>query len=194
MSHCHWHGGGVLPSDYVASVAELASTRGLALHLDGARIWNAAVSLGCPPQYLCSPFDSVSVCFSKGLGAPAGSALVASKAVIDRARRWRKVLGGGMRQAGYLAAACWYGLNHNVERLSEDHEKAAYLAEHLSQVFPHVDYPGTNMVFLQLPDDHFAQELSRHLHNAEVLISSSRVVRLVTHLDVSWKGTRAFSA
>ena len=180
--------GRVLPTDYVASVAELASAKGLALHLDGARMWNAAVSLGRPPRDLCLPFDSVSVCFSKGLGAPAGSALVASQDVIDRARRWRKVLGGGMRQAGYLAAACWYSLDHNVERLAEDHEKAAHLARRLSELFAHVDYSGTNMVFLRLPDDNTAQELARHLGNAGVLIPASRSVRLVTHLDVSWDG------
>ena len=120
--------GKLIPADYVRAATDWARGQGLATHLDGARVFNAAVASGKPLAEMCQPFDSVSICFSKGLGAPVGSVLVGSAELIARARRWRKVLGGGLRQSGVLAAACLYALEHNVERLAEDHANARLLA------------------------------------------------------------------
>jgi threonine aldolase len=119
--------GRVLPEGYVRDAMALARARGLSAHLDGARVCNAAVASGCPIVDLCAPFDTVSICFSKGLGAPVGSVLVGSGSLIDEARRWRQLLGGGMRQSGILAAACLYALEHNVERLADDNANATHL-------------------------------------------------------------------
>ncbi len=126
-------GGRLFPQAAVAAVAETARKHELALHLDGARLWHAAAATGLTPGALCEPFDTVSVCFSKGLGAPVGSALVGSADLIVACRRLRKMLGGGMRQAGILAAAASYALRHHLERLTEDHERARGLAEVLAE-------------------------------------------------------------
>ena len=178
-------GGRVLPASYVAEATALARERGLSTHLDGARVCNAAVASQQPIATLCAPFDTVSICFSKGLGAPVGSVLVGSKALVDVAHRWRKVLGGGMRQAGVLAAACLYALEHNVERLAEDHDNAAYLAAGLAQidalkVQPH----ATNMVFAQIPQQHCAP-LEAYLKERGILTQMLYASRFVTHMDVS---------
>jgi len=178
-------GGKVLPAGYVAEATSLARERGLSTHLDGARVCNAAVASQQPIATLCAPFDTVSICFSKGLGAPVGSVLVGSKALIEVAHRWRKVLGGGMRQAGVLAAACLYALEHNVERLAEDHDNAAYLAAGLAQidalkVQPH----ATNMVFAQIPQQHCAP-LEAYLKERGILTQMLYASRFVTHMDVS---------
>jgi len=134
---------------------------------------------------LCAPFDSVSICFSKGLGAPVGSVLVGSKTLIDVAHRWRKVLGGGMRQAGVLAAACLYALDHNVERLAEDHDNAAHLAAGLSQIDEiSVQSHATNMVFAQCPPEHCAP-LEAWLKERGILTQMLYASRFVTHKDVS---------
>ena len=139
---CNKGGGSYYTLDEVRPVSKLCWQRGLALHLDGARIFNALVETGEPPQAIGEQFDSISVCLSKGLGAPVGSVLIGSKAFIKQARRFRKVMGGGMRQAGYLAAAGIYALDHQVERLKEDNERArkigAVLAEmlYVSEVRP----------------------------------------------------------
>jgi threonine aldolase len=122
-----WNGH-VLAQGYVDAATDLAHTRGLATHLDGARLWNAAVASGISPAQVARGFDSVSVCFSKGLGAPVGSAVTGDAAAIEEARRWRKRLGGGMRQAGIIAAAALHALEHNVDRLAEDHANARLLA------------------------------------------------------------------
>ena len=128
----------------------LARGLGLGVHLDGARAFNAAVASGRPLAELCAPFDTVSLCFSKGLGAPVGSVLVGSRALIERALRWRKMLGGGLRQSGVLAAACLYALEHNVERLAQDHEHARLLAEGLRGIAGlRVLSQDTNMVFVE---------------------------------------------
>ena len=121
-----WHGR-VLPRAYLADARALCDRRGLSFHLDGARLYNAAVADGVAPREIAKHFDSVSVCLSKGLGAPVGSVLLGSRKLIDDAKRWRKVAGGGMRQAGILAAACLYALDHNVERLADDHLRAKQL-------------------------------------------------------------------
>ena len=180
--------GKILPADYVQQATELARQHGLATHLDGARLFNAAVASQTPVHTLCSPFDSVSLCFSKGLGAPIGSALVGSQALIDRARRWRKVVGGGMRQSGIIAAACQHALEHHVSTLADDHQRAANLAAAFD------DLPGisiasqaTNMLFVRFPTDHL-DALTRWLNTHDILIEplySKDTTRLVIHRDIS---------
>jgi threonine aldolase len=178
-------GGKVLPAPYVEQATALARRRGLATHLDGARLFNAAVASGVPARQIAQHFDSVSVCFSKGLGTPAGSALVGSKALIARAHRVRKMLGGGMRQAGVLAAAALHALDHHVERLAEDHANAKLLAEGL-QGLPGVtlEMPQTNIVFVDLAPEKAAGVVDR-LRAAGVLCTGLYKLRFVTHLDVS---------
>jgi len=178
-------GGKVLPAGYVEQATALARRKGLATHLDGARLFNAAVASGVPARQIAQHFDSVSVCFSKGLGAPAGSALVGTKALIARARRIRKMLGGGMRQAGVLAAAAMHALDHHVERLAEDHANAKRLAEGL-QGLPGVtvEMPQTNMVFVDLAPEKAPGVVDR-LRAAGILCTGLYRLRLVTHLDVS---------
>ena len=178
-------GGRVLGRPYLESAVALARRRGLATHLDGARIFNAAVKLRMPVADLCRGFDSVSVCLSKGLGAPAGTVLVGEAAVIDRAKRARKILGGAMRQAGIVAAAGLYALEHHVERLAEDHANARHLAAGLAGVPGlEVEPPQTNMVFVRIPAER-AVALKRHLEQAGVLALIGPRTRLATHLDVS---------
>jgi threonine aldolase len=181
-------GGKVLPLDYLEAATALARSRGLATHLDGARLFNAAVKLGVSAATLAAPFDSVSVCFSKGLGAPVGSALVGSKDFIAAAHRWRKMVGGGMRQAGVVAAAALYALEHHVERLAEDHALAARLAEGL-QGLPGltVEPPQTNIVFADLEGER-ATGLMEHLKSRGVLATGLYRLRFVTHLDVDAEG------
>jgi threonine aldolase len=178
-------GGKVLLAGYVAEAVQLAREHGLVTHLDGARVCNAAVASRQPLEALCAPFDSVSICFSKGLGAPVGSVLVGSKALLESAHRWRKVLGGGMRQSGVLAAACLYALDHNVERLAEDHANAAHLAAGLGQIEQvKVQSQATNMVFVQFPAQHCAP-LEAWLKERGILTQMLYASRFVTHLDVS---------
>ncbi|MDB5978664.1 MAG: L-threonine aldolase [Nevskia sp.] len=177
--------GMVLPAAYVEEAARLARSKGLATHLDGARAVNAAVASGRSVQEICAPFDSVSICFSKGLGAPVGSVLVGDKALLADAHRWRKVLGGGMRQSGVLAAACLYALEHNVEGLAQDHANAAALAQGLGQIAQiRVTGQATNMVFLQIPQEHCAP-LEHHLRQHGILLQALYGTRLVTHLDIA---------
>jgi len=178
-------GGKVLPAGYVASVRALADRRGLALHLDGARLWNAAVKQGVAPRALAEGFDSVSVCLSKGLGAPVGSLLCGGRDFIKAARRWRKMLGGGMRQAGILAAAGSYAIAHHVARLADDHENASALAAGLARhAALDVALPQTNMIFVGV-DSAVAPALAAHLAAAGVLITGAARQRWVTHLDVT---------
>ncbi len=173
-------GGKVLPLDYLTAARALAERRGLATHLDGARLFNAAVALSVPAGEIARHFDSVSVCFSKGLGAPVGSVLVASAERIAEARVWRKRYGGGMRQVGILAAAGLYALEHHLERLADDHARARRLAGALG-VDP--DTVDTNIVVLPVAD---AAELAGKAAEENVLVSAlgPRVLRIVTHLDV----------
>jgi threonine aldolase len=184
-----WHGR-VLPLDYLRAAGEFARTRGLALHLDGARLYNAAVASGVPAREITQHFDSVSICLSKGLGAPVGSVLVGSAALIEKARRWRKVAGGGWRQAGMLAAACLHALDHHVARLAEDHARAARLAAGLREIAG-IKLLGqyTNMVFVEVPPDRL-RELDAHLKAASIRIGIGYLptLRLVTHLDVDDQG------
>ncbi len=179
-------GGRVLRRPYLEEAVGLARRRNLSVHLDGARIFNAAAHLGTTVQALCAGFDSVSACLSKGLGAPAGTLLLGGKDFIARARRARKILGGAMRQAGILAAAGLYALEHNVERLAEDHRNAERLAAGLAQLGLAVEQ-HTNMVFARIPPEK-AASLAGHLHGRGVKILAAPRLRLVTHLDVDAAG------
>jgi threonine aldolase len=172
-------GGKAIPRAYFDQALALATRRNLATHLDGARIFNAAVKLGVPAKELCRGFDSVSVCLSKGLGAPAGTLLLGNANFIARAIRARKILGGAMRQAGVLAAAGLHALENNVDRLAEDHANAERLARGLRDAGYEVETPQTNMVFVKVPPG-FAD----HLVNNEILVLAGPRLRLVTHLDV----------
>lgn len=178
-------GGQVLPQPYIEAACALAHGKGLATHLDGARLFNAAVASGTPVAEIARHFDSVSVCFSKGLGAPAGSALVGSRELIARAHRIRKMLGGGMRQAGVLAAAALHALDHHVGRLAEDHAHARALAEGL-QDLPGVSVqtPQTNIVFVDLAPEKAFGAVQR-LRDAGLWCTGLYGLRLVTHLDVA---------
>ena len=178
-------GGQVLPRSYIEAATALARRKGLATHLDGARLFNAVVASGTSAAAIAQHFDSVSVCFSKGLGAPVGSALVGSKDFIDRAHRVRKMLGGGMRQAGVLAAAALYALDHHVERLADDHANARALAEGLQGLQGvTVQPPQTNILFVDLAPDKAPGVVDR-LRAAGVLCTGLYRLRFVTHLDVS---------
>ncbi len=187
-------GGKVLPLPYLAAARALADRRGLATHLDGARLFNATVACGVPAGEIARHFDTVSVCFSKGLGAPVGSALVGSREFIARAHRWRKMVGGGMRQAGVLAAGALHALDHHVERLADDHRRAARLAEGLAAI-PGVriaEPPQTNIVFVDVTGEG-ASTLVPHLKSHGVLATgslygSTQRLRFVTHLDVDDAG------
>jgi threonine aldolase len=172
-------GGKALEQKYLSEAVTLAKRRNLAAHLDGARIFNAAVKLGVEAKDLCRGFDSVSVCLSKGLGAPAGTLLLGTEEFMKRARRARKILGGAMRQAGIIAAAGLYALEHNVERLAQDHANAERLARGLRDAGFEVEGPHTNMVFVKAPPG-FAD----HMVNNEILVLAGPRMRLVTHLDV----------
>ena len=180
-----WHGR-PLPLPYLADAGAFARAHGLAYHLDGARLFNAAIAGGVPAREIARHFDSVSVCLSKGLGAPVGSVLVGSRALVSVARRWRKVTGGGMRQAGLLAAACLHALDHNVARLADDHARAARLASALAPL------PGmvaveqhTNMVFVTVAADALPRLRERAAAGrVRLSIGDDPRLRLVLHLDV----------
>ncbi|MDR9438946.1 MAG: low-specificity L-threonine aldolase [Halomonas sp.] len=177
--------GRVLCEDYVARATALARVHGLATHLDGARLFNAAVASARPLAALCQGFDSVSLCFSKGLGAPVGSVLVGDEAFLAKARRWRKTLGGGMRQVGILAAGCHHALEHHVERLAEDHVHARQLAEGLADIDGiSVQACDTNMVFLAVSEAD-GRALEAQLAARGVQVAVDATTRLVLHLDVS---------
>jgi len=177
-------GGRVLPPAYQREVTEFAHAHGLGTHLDGARIFNAIVKLKVDEKTGVTGFDSVSVCLSKGLGAPAGSVLLGPRDFIDQARRWRKALGGGMRQAGVLAAAALYALDHHVQLLAEDHANAEYLGEGLRVLGLHVEPPQTNILYVDIPARHVAA-LTAHLQQRGILATISPHTRLVTHLDLT---------
>ena len=177
-------GGQILPAGYVEAATSLARRKGLATHLDGARLFNAAVASGVPARDIARHFDSVSVCFSKGLGAPVGSALCGSRDFIARAHRIRKMLGGGMRQAGMLAAAVLHALDHHVDRLADDHANARRLADGLRGL-PGVNVvpPQTNIVFVDLAPEK-ADGVVARLKAAGVRCTGLYRLRFVTHLDV----------
>lgn len=178
--------GRALPMDYLKRAHEFARDHKLKLHLDGARIFNAAVRLQVPVIDISRYFDSVSICLSKGLGAPVGSLLCSTREFIKEARRWRKVLGGGMRQAGIIAAAGIYALENHIDRLQEDHEKAALLDEGLREINGlkiESSAMQTNMVFVKPAKAH-SSRLQEYLKEKGVWVNRDVRVRLVTHLDI----------
>ncbi len=199
-------GGKVLPQSYLNEFSAFVLKKGLARHLDGARLFNAAVAqaaaLGTSPyeeaKRIAQCFDSVSVCFSKGLGAPMGSALCGSKELIAKAHRLRKMAGGGLRQAGFMAAAASYALDHHVVRLAKDHELMQHLAQSLSGIPGlQIETPQTNILFIDLVGEAKAKgaALQAHLKQAGIDITGLYRLRLVTHLDVDRAGVdRAISA
>ena len=188
--------GRALPLPYLVAAHDLARTHGLSLHLDGARLYNAAVAGGVPAREIARHFDSVSVCLSKGLGAPVGSVLAGSHMLIDKARRWRKVTGGGWRQAGILAAAGLHALDHHVARLADDHARAAALARQLDAIDA-IEVLGqhTNMVFVRVPADRL-EALDTHLRTAGIRagIGHAPTLRLVIHMDIDDAGIERTAA
>ncbi|KIF63688.1 threonine aldolase [Pseudomonas fluorescens] len=175
--------GKVLPLEYLARARRFTQEHGLQLHLDGARLYNAAVKLGVDAREITQHFDSVSVCLSKGLGAPVGSVLCGSEQLIDKAQRLRKMVGGGMRQAGLLAAAGLYALDHHVERLADDHANAQLLADGLREAGFVVEPVQTNMVYVQMGER--AQALKAFAGERGIRLSAAARLRMVTHMDVS---------
>jgi threonine aldolase len=180
--------GCVVEQENIDTIADLAHQSGLSVHLDGARLFNSAVKQKRPASTLVAQVDSVSICLSKGLGAPAGSVLAGPAALIKIAARQRKLLGGGMRQAGMLAACGLYALDNNIDRLAIDHANAARLADALAQIDDlQVDRSPsqTNMFFIQ-PQQQNRQALADYLlENGVIIGSGSPVIRMVTHLDIS---------
>lgn len=175
--------GKVLPLEYLARARRFTQQHGLQLHLDGARLYNAAVKLGVDAQEITQYFDSVSVCLSKGLGAPVGSVLCGSEQLIGKARRLRKMVGGGMRQAGVLAAAGLYALDHHVGRLADDHANAQLLADGLREAGFVVEPVQTNMVYVQMGDR--AEALKAFAAERGIKLSAAARLRMVTHMDVN---------
>jgi threonine aldolase len=183
-------GGRVFPQRDAEAVAERAKARGLAVHLDGARIWNAAAATGLSPKELLAPFDTASVCFSKGLGAPVGSALCGPRELVERARRLRKMWGGGMRQSGILAAAALHALQRHRDRLGEDHAAARSFAERAARIAgASVDLPRveTNIVNVDLDAPLTGEAVALAARELGLLVNASgpRRIRVVTHLDAS---------
>ena len=181
--------GRVLPLDYLAAARHTADQHHLALHLDGARVFNAAIALGVDVTAITGHVDTVSCCLSKGLGAPVGSVLAGPAPYVARARRWRKMVGGGMRQAGILAAAGIYALQHHVDRLADDHATAARLGEGLAAtgVLTQAPVVATNMVFITVAPEQ-AAPLVAFLAERQIIITGGPTFRLVTHLDVDADG------
>jgi len=175
--------GKVLPLEYLARARRFTQDKGLQLHLDGARLYNAAVKLGVDAREITQYFDSVSVCLSKGLGAPVGSVLCGSEQLIGKARRLRKMVGGGMRQAGLLAAAGLYALDHNVERLADDHANAQLLADGLREAGFIVEPVQTNMVYVQMGDK--AEAIKAFAAERGIKLSAAARLRMVTHMNVN---------
>ena len=178
--------GRVLSREYLQKALELAKKKNLSSHLDGARVFNAATQLKMKVKDLCAGFDSVSSCLSKGLGAPAGTVLLGRNEFIQKAKRARKILGGGMRQAGVIAAAGLYALENNVERLRSDHENAERLARGLRELGLEVEH-NTNMVMVKMTPEK-AQPLAAELKKKQILVLPRAPMRLVTHLDVDAAG------
>ena len=179
--------GKVLPLTYMVKAREFTQQNNLALHLDGARVYNAASALNVDITEICQHVDSVSICLSKGLGAPIGSLLLGSEALIKSAKRWRKVVGGGMRQAGIIAAAAKIALEQNPAKLAQDHINAKYLAHALNQfadISVNLEQVETNMVFAKFSEDVDMANLVDKLKTDNILLSAANPMRLVTHLDI----------
>jgi len=187
--------GKVLPLEYLADLRTFVNKHQLSLHLDGARSYNAAVALDVDITEIAKYFDTMSVCLSKGLGAPIGSLLLGPTNLITKARRWRKVLGGGMRQAGILCAAAKIALTENIDKLKVDHENAQYLAQQLNSIpglNVNVEQVSTNMVFVKVDKSIDIDAIATALKTQNIIISPSRNMRLVTHLDISKEDINSF--
>lgn len=188
-------GGTCVTAAQTAAVADIAHAHGTKVHIDGARIFNAAIALGVSARELVAPVDSITFCFSKGLGAPVGSVVCGPTDLVQRAREARKMLGGGMRQAGIIAAGCLYALQHNVERLAEDHAHARQIAETLAGcggVTVDLESVQTNIIFFSLNrEDLTAPALCEKLDRFGIVASArnDHDIRFVTHLDVSQEDT-----
>lgn len=185
-------GGTIYPLEEIKKISAFCRDKGIMFHLDGARLWNASVATGIPVEEWARYFDSVSVCFSKGLGAPVGSALCGTKEFVTRAHKWRKVFGGGMRQAGILAAGALYAVQNNIPRLKEDHEKAAFLADALSDI-PSItidrECVQTNIILVDVEKTgKTPQVFIKAAKERGVMISGGTFTkfRMVTHMDVSF--------
>ncbi|MFW5398971.1 low-specificity L-threonine aldolase [Yersinia sp. 1252 StPb PI] len=180
------HSGKVLPLRYLQQAWALTREKKLALHIDGARIFNAAVALNVPLSEISQYCDTLTICLSKGLGTPVGSLLCGSAEYIQRARRWRKMTGGGMRQAGILAAAGLYALEHNVSRLKDDHDNAIWLEQQLRALDIEIAAPGaqTNVLYIKQSAE-AAAKLGPWMRERGVLISAGPVTRMITHLNIS---------
>ena len=192
LENTHNRGGGAIyPIEKIVKIHRLAKSKGLSLHMDGARLWNASVATGIKPAEYAQWADSVSVCLSKGLGAPIGSMVTGSKIFIDRVHRFRKMFGGGMRQVGVIAAAGIYALDHHIERLKEDHQNAKRLALGLKEfkgVSINPDHVETNIIIFSTADAGMtAAQVTEAMKKEGVLIHAfgKTQIRLVTHLDVS---------
>lgn len=201
----HNRGGGtVLSPDAIGGISQWARNHKLAMHLDGARIWNAIVKTGVPAPAWGQMFDTVNVCFSKALGTPVGSMLLGPRDFIAQARRVRKLFGGAMRQVGFLAAACLYALDHHIDRLADDHENAQIIAQAVEEVPGLTLTPSrveTNLVWFEVDARHGnAKDVAERLKAKGVLVAplGTRVVRIVTHLDVTreqcWTAANAIRA
>src|SRR5471032_1428210 len=179
------HSGKVLPLDYLQQAYAFTREKGLALHIDGARIMNAAVALNVPLSDITQYCDTLTICLSKGLGTPVGSLLCGSKEYIQRANRWRKMTGGGMRQAGILAAAGIYALENNVERLQEDHDNAVWLEQQLRAIGVEIAAPGaqTNILYIKQSPE-LAAKLGPWMRERGVILSAGPLTRLITHIDI----------
>jgi threonine aldolase len=192
LENTHNRGGGkIYPIEKIEAISRWTRAAGLAMHLDGARLWNAVVVTGIAAEEWAKHFDTVSVCFSKGLGAPIGSALAGPRSLITKGRRIRKLFGGGMRQAGLAAAAAIYALDHNIDRLAEDHKNARLIARAIAETPglrlspPEVD---TNLIWCRVdPDLGTAKEVAAALreHGVLVHVAGPQTIRACTHLDVS---------
>ncbi len=180
--------GKVLPLEYMANAREFTNQHNLKLHLDGARVYNAATALNVDITEICQHVDSMSICLSKGLGAPIGSILLGSESLIRDAKRWRKVVGGGMRQAGIIAAAAKIALEENPKVLQQDHDNAKYLAQQLN-LLPNVevneDHVETNMVFAKFSNTIDINNIVEQLKAKNILLTAGNPMRLVTHLDIN---------
>ncbi|MBS4028663.1 MAG: low specificity L-threonine aldolase [Ignavibacteriales bacterium] len=189
-------GGTIFPLEEIQRIRELALTEGIKMHLDGARLWNASIETGISPKEYASYFDSVSVCFSKGLGAPVGSMLTGDKPFVERARKFRKVFGGGMRQAGILAAAALYAVQNNRERLKEDHAKTRYFANAIAQLSSlsfDTESVQTNIILIETEKTgKTPAEVLAMLKSKNVLLTPGNYnsIRAVFHLDVSMEETQ----
>ena len=189
-------GGTIFPLEEIKRIRKLADARGVKMHLDGARLWNASIASGISLKEYAKYFDSVSVCFSKGLGAPVGSLVVGDKDYIGRTHRYRKIYGGAMRQVGIIAAGAMYAVEHNIERMAEDHRNARALAEAVAElpgISVDIDSVQTNIVVMEVEKaKYIAQQITDELkkHNILILAIGPDKLRAVTHLDVSEEGIR----